>query len=182
MAHPWHHSVRSAKLFGGVPEDYLLIHQWFDESKAHFPDLRHRALRHHSEGIFACEQRFGVCLKNAIGRDVPVRTIGEQHVKDDLGWIPTLKDWLSHIAIQPWMMRTAYRPSRDNDMDPAPSAPTGGSEQYGQPTPEARSSDALRASRHYLASCEADVNTSANSTANPRSSADSTRPSASPSA
>jgi hypothetical protein len=39
-----------------------------------------------------------------------VRTIGEQHVTDDLGWIPSVKDWLQHIDMQPWMGRTAFRP------------------------------------------------------------------------
>ncbi|MEZ6124026.1 MAG: hypothetical protein R3C49_12750 [Planctomycetaceae bacterium] len=53
MAHPWHHAQRSASLFGGTAEDYLAIHDWFDESKAHLADFRHRALRHHSEGIFS---------------------------------------------------------------------------------------------------------------------------------
>lgn len=113
MAHPWHHAIRSAKLFGGVAEDYVAVHTWFDESKAHLPDLRHRALRHHAEGIFMCEKIFGVTIRSASGRDVPVRLIGEQHVKDDLGWIPTVKDWLEHINIQPWMLRTAFRPSRE---------------------------------------------------------------------
>ncbi|MFL5243091.1 MAG: DUF6915 family protein [Gemmataceae bacterium] len=91
MAHPWHHAQRSARLYGGIAEDYLPIHQWFDESKAHMPDLRHRALRHHSEGIFLCEQTFGATLQNSTGKAVPVRQIGEQHILDDLGWIPTLK-------------------------------------------------------------------------------------------
>jgi len=116
MAHPWHHSVRSAKLFGGKSEDYQAIHDWFDESKAHLPDLRHRALRHHSEGIFACEKLFGTVIVNADGKSVPVRIIGEQHVKDDLGWIPTVKDWLSNLAIQPWMLKTAYKPMRDGEL------------------------------------------------------------------
>src|SRR5438876_5356026 len=73
MAHPWHHAQRSARLYGGVAADYLPIHQWFDESKAHMPDLRHRALRHHSEGIFLCEQIFGPTLRNSAGKDIPVR-------------------------------------------------------------------------------------------------------------
>lgn len=119
MAHPWHHAVRSAKLFGGQPDDYLPIHNWFDESKAHLADLRHRALRHHTEGIFLCERLFGVTLRNAAGRDVPVRLVGEQHVKDDLGWIPTVKDWLSNLRIEPWMTRTTFRPSRDGIDDTA---------------------------------------------------------------
>jgi hypothetical protein len=42
MAHPYHHALRSAKLFGGKPEDYLPVHNWFDESKAFMPDLRIR--------------------------------------------------------------------------------------------------------------------------------------------
>jgi hypothetical protein len=110
VAHPWHHAVRSARLFGGEPGDYIAVHSWFDESKAHLADLRHRALRHHTEGIFLCERLFGVTLTNSDGKEVPVRLVGEQHVNDDLGWIPTVKDWLQHLNVQPWMGRTLYRP------------------------------------------------------------------------
>jgi hypothetical protein len=113
MAHPYHHAVRSARLFGGKPEDYLALHDWFDESKAHLADFRHRALRHHSEGIFMCASIFGPTLRNSDGKEVPVRTIGEQHVTDDLGWIPSVKDWLQYIQPQPWMGRTPFRPQTD---------------------------------------------------------------------
>jgi hypothetical protein len=114
VAHPYHHALRSAKLFGGCSEDYQAIHDWFDESKAHLPDFRHRALRHHSEGIFLCERLFGTTVRNSHGKEVPVRLVGEQHVKDDLGWIPTVKDWLENLTIQPWMARTPFRPSRED--------------------------------------------------------------------
>jgi hypothetical protein len=117
MAHPYHHAVRSAKLFGGAPEDYQEIHNWFDESKAHLPDFRHRALRHHSEGIFLCERLFGVTTRNADGKEVPVRLVGEQHVKDDLGWIPTVKDWLVNLKVEPWMARTPFRPTRQAEAE-----------------------------------------------------------------
>ncbi len=124
MAHPYHHALRSVKLFGGKPEDYQAIHNWFDESKAHIADLRHRALRHHTEGIFLCERIFGVTIKNADGKEVPTRLVGEQHVKDDLGWIPTVKDWLINLKIEPWMIRTSFRPSRDGiDAEPTQLAP-----------------------------------------------------------
>jgi len=43
------------QLFGGVPEDYLKIRDWVDESKAHSADSVNRALGHHSEAIFLCE-------------------------------------------------------------------------------------------------------------------------------
>ena len=95
------------------PEDYLALHDWFDESKAHLADFRHRALRHHSEGIFLCASIFGATIQNSDGKQVPVRTIGEQHVTDDLGWIPSVKDWLQHIQPQPWMGRTPFRPQTD---------------------------------------------------------------------
>jgi hypothetical protein len=101
--HPMHHAMSSARKFGGVADDYMAIHQWFDESKAHMADFRHRALRHHSEGIFAAEAKFGSVLVNSDGKSVPVRFVGEQHVKEDLGRIPTLADWLLRIDPAPWM-------------------------------------------------------------------------------
>ena len=104
MAHPYHHAISSAKQFGGAPEDYQAIHDWFDESKAHMADIRHRALRHHSEGIFMAEKIFGTTITNSAGRTVPVRFIGEQHVKEDLGKIPTVSDWLSCIEPTRWML------------------------------------------------------------------------------
>jgi hypothetical protein len=106
MAHPWHHSLSSVKRWGGKPEDYLRVHTWFDASKAFLPDFRHRALRHHAEGIFWAEEVFGVTLTNSEGKVIPVRWVGEQHVKEDLGWIPTLADWLKEVRPRPWMGRT----------------------------------------------------------------------------
>jgi hypothetical protein len=95
MAHPIKHAESSARKFGRKAEDYLLIHNWFAESKAFMADFRHRALRRHSEGIFLCERIFGVAITNSQGKKVPVRYIGEQHVREDLGRIPTAQDWLS---------------------------------------------------------------------------------------
>jgi hypothetical protein len=103
VAHPLKHAESSAKGFGGSAEDYLAIHNWFDESKAFLADFRHRALRHHAEGIFLCERIFGPSITNSEGKAVPVRYIGEQHVKEDLGRIPTAQDWLTQIRPEPWM-------------------------------------------------------------------------------
>ena len=52
MAHCYHHALSSVKKWGGTPEEFLPLHQWFDESKAITADFRHRALRPHAEGIF----------------------------------------------------------------------------------------------------------------------------------
>jgi hypothetical protein len=112
MSHPWQHAVSSAHRFGGRPEDYIFIHNWFDETKAFLCDFRHRALRHHAEGIFECERVFGVTIRNSDGREVPVRPIGEQHVREDCGGIvPSAADWLRNIRPRPWMNRRYQEPS-----------------------------------------------------------------------
>lgn len=105
MSHPYHHAISSFKKHGGKWEDYIDIHNWFDETKAHFPDMRHRALRHHSEGIFWCEQQFGVVITNSDGKQIPVRAIGEQHVLEDIGFIPTIADYLKEMNQTGWMYK-----------------------------------------------------------------------------
>lgn len=110
MAHPVEHARSSARKFGGKFEDYLSIHRWFDESKAFFPDFRHRALRHHAEGIFLAERIFGVTLVNLDGAAVPVRFVGEQHLREDLGRIPTVQDWFTRITPERWMYGNRREP------------------------------------------------------------------------
>jgi hypothetical protein len=105
VAHPYHHSLSSVKKWGGVVEDYLRIHDWFDESKKIIADFRHRALRHHAEGIFMAETVFGATITLSTGRVIPVRWIGEQHVREDLGFIPSFADWVRAVRPEPWMGR-----------------------------------------------------------------------------
>ena len=105
MARCYHHALSSVKIWGGTPDDFLHLHQWFDESKMLVADFRHRALRHHAEGIFMLERIFGPTLTISTGRVVPVRLIGEQHVREDLGFIPPFADWVRNIRPQPWMGR-----------------------------------------------------------------------------
>lgn len=120
---PIHHAESSAHKYGGAADDYLALHQWFDESKAFFPDFRHRALRHHAEGIFMAERIFGPVVINSNGRQVPTRFLGEQHVKEDLARIPTVQDWFELIVPQVWMMKPGtdpaqYEPARRTDTQP----------------------------------------------------------------
>jgi hypothetical protein len=110
MAHPWQHSLSSVNKFGGKPEDYLHIHQWFDESKSWYAQIYHRAFRHHTQGIFECEQRFGTHFKNSDGKTVYTRYIGEQHVREDLNnYIPTPQEWMEVLLTgeKPmWFLKT----------------------------------------------------------------------------
>jgi hypothetical protein len=110
MAHSYHHALSSARRWGGTPEDYLHVHTWFDSSKLILADFRHRALRHHAEGIWLAEQLHGVVITNSVGRQVPVRLIGEQHVLEDLGRIPSFADWVRCIRPEAWMGRASTIP------------------------------------------------------------------------
>lgn len=49
------------------------------------------------------EQIFGHTITNSDGREVMVRYIGEQHVQEDLGRIPSICDWFRQIQVQSWM-------------------------------------------------------------------------------
>lgn len=107
MATAYHHSLSSVKKWGGEVKDYLAIHEWFDASKALHGDFRHRALRHHAEGIQMAVQLFGHPDDHTItlstGRKIPALWIGEQHVTEDMGFIPTFGDWAIQIQPEPWM-------------------------------------------------------------------------------
>jgi hypothetical protein len=110
MAHPYQHAVSSARKFGGIPEDYIEIHKWFDATKAWVGHSKHRMFRHHSEGIFECEQVFGDHMYNSEGKRVYIRYVGEQHVKEDCNnYIPSAKEWLDMIAsgeLKEWAVKT----------------------------------------------------------------------------
>ena len=94
-----------------------------DESKSITADFRHRALRHHAEGIFMAERFFGVTLAISTGREVPVRLIGEQHVREDFGFIPSFADWVRCIRPEPSMGR-AQPIHREVDPFAMPPGPT----------------------------------------------------------
>ncbi|MCS6782281.1 MAG: hypothetical protein NZ482_03735 [Gloeomargarita sp. SKYG98] len=50
---------------------------------------------------------FGPTIRISTGAEVPTRLICEQHIIEDLGWIPSLKDWFKCLQPKPWMMAKA---------------------------------------------------------------------------
>lgn len=106
MAHPYHHALSSVKKWGGTVDDFMAVHSWFVARKMLHADFRHRALRHYAEGIFMAETIFGPTIALSTGRIIPTRWVGEQHVREDLGFIPSFSDWVKAIRPEPWMGRT----------------------------------------------------------------------------
>lgn len=45
---PWRHARNSARKFGGMPEDYIEIHNFMDVSKSAHADVRHRAVEEYA--------------------------------------------------------------------------------------------------------------------------------------
>lgn len=109
MSNVVYHAMSSAKKHGGTWEQYIELHNWFDATKAWIPDSRHRAMRHHTEGIFECEKVFGptikITLTNGHIKEVPTRLIGEQHVIEDCGFIPKAWDYVQNMQKDPWMKK-----------------------------------------------------------------------------
>jgi len=103
MSNPLVHAERSAKKWGGTAQDYLALHQWFDATKGHLPDNRHRMLLHNSFGLLLAEQVFGPSIQNSAGRRVFTRDLAAQHILEDLGFIPTVAECFGELPLRPWM-------------------------------------------------------------------------------
>lgn len=104
---PWHHAESSAARWGGLPEDYIELHDWLDETKQYTGDWTHRALRHHSAGVQWAIERFGHTIPNSNGENIPTKMVAELHITEDCGFVPTPKDYLAPLSENPhdWMLK-----------------------------------------------------------------------------
>lgn len=105
----WYHAQSAAKKWGGTPEDYIEIEEFIDSSKKIIGDVRHRSIYHHTEGVWLCQRIFGRTISvpgkvdPSITRGVPVRLIAEQHIMEDLGWLPSPGDYINNMSLATWM-------------------------------------------------------------------------------
>jgi hypothetical protein len=61
---------------------------------------------HSAWGIYVVSQVFGDLMTNSDGKQVSVRDVAEEHILQDLGFIPTMQDWIEKIPIEGWMSGT----------------------------------------------------------------------------
>lgn len=102
---PLTHANSSVKKYGGVVDDYLDIHTFLDLSKAGHAHVTHRAIFHNALGPFIVEMAFGYYITNSAGKQVSTRQLAEDHIIEDLGFIPTIEKWLKNLPVEPWMDR-----------------------------------------------------------------------------
>ena len=86
-------------------------------TRSYFRAEQFRPLRAAREGL----GELPVTLRNSDGREVSIRDVAEQHVREGLGWIPTVQDWLGGLPPQ-----TLDDPSRAPALTPL-GRPTGSS-------------------------------------------------------
>lgn len=102
----WHHAKSAARKWGGVPDDFIDVEEFIDSSKRIIGDARHRSLYHHTEGVWLCQRLFGrvIQVEKEHGLvDVPVRLVAERHILEDLGRLPSPKDYIDGMLLEPWM-------------------------------------------------------------------------------
>ncbi|MEQ1696228.1 MAG: hypothetical protein ABL901_10365 [Hyphomicrobiaceae bacterium] len=103
---PWRHAKLTARLRDADWLDDLAIHEFVDSAKTACPDLRHRIVLHNSDlGVTLTEKAFP-------GR-ADCANIVRDHIRQDLGSIPTLVDWMA-TARRPFHVR--WREPDDHDV------------------------------------------------------------------
>jgi hypothetical protein len=108
----YNHAKSAASHWGGTTDDYLPIEEFIDFSKQSFGDVRHRAMYHHTAGVWLCQRVFGttITVKKTYNEiQIPVREIAERHIFEDLGCIPSPGDWLNQMNIQGWMSGAQHK-------------------------------------------------------------------------
>ena len=108
----YYHAKSCVKRWGGSIDDYLPIHEFIDSSKQVIGDVRHRSLYHHTLGVWLCQELFGTVIsvrKSTKTIEVPVRLVAEQHILEDLGWLPSPADYINGMPIQAWMSGSKLR-------------------------------------------------------------------------
>ena len=108
------HGKIHAKKYGGTPNDYADIDDFIDSSKQAVADVRHRAILHSAFGCYIVEQMFGRTRRNSDGKEYSPRDIAEDHILQDLGFIPSMEQYLNNMTIQPWMSGTEKKNVRTN--------------------------------------------------------------------
>lgn len=116
---PFLHSKGSVARWGGVASDYDAINDFLDSSKMCMPDMRHRAALHNAFGCYLVEKVFGRTIINSDGKEVSTRDVAEAHIIEDLGFLPSLEDFLDELPLSKWHGGIHRLPKNERPPTPA---------------------------------------------------------------
>ena len=113
MSNAYIHAERSAKKWGGEPEDYLAIHKWFDQTKSQIGDNRHRAVLHNAWGIHLAVEVFGDFVTNSAGQRVFIKEIGAARPRGSRihSFVERLSGQFATRALAGWSTGVDWQPT-----------------------------------------------------------------------
>lgn len=101
IAHFHFHSLSSARQHGGAPEIYYDLHAWFDSTKQHIADARHRLILHNLAGVALAGKIFSddISYVDTDGKVIKVTAyaLGLQHLVEDFGRVMHTEEILGYI-------------------------------------------------------------------------------------
>lgn len=97
---PFTHAQIAARRYGGDAAHWLPYHDWWDRSKAAFPSMQHRMFLHSELGIHWFVEKHGETIA-VPGCAARTRSIAEDHMAEDVGFVPTVETWLQTLPAVP---------------------------------------------------------------------------------
>ncbi|MTD47169.1 hypothetical protein GKE82_23490 [Conexibacter sp. W3-3-2] len=111
------HSDRTHRRYGGPRTVHQRIHRLLEYGAVTLPHGLHRALTHHSFGVWLVEQAVGETLPNG----TPTRAVAADHITTDLDRpdVPDAGEWLEHLPLLAWMNGSRrHRPPSNRHLTP----------------------------------------------------------------
>jgi hypothetical protein len=109
----WQHCLQSCERFGGLPDDYLPLHQFINSARTVLPDEVSRCILHNAWGIDIAVRCIGATFRRSSDHvRLSTREVAESHVLRDLGTIPTMLETLHAVPLAKWMYENALPLSR----------------------------------------------------------------------
>jgi hypothetical protein len=102
---PLQHAHITAHRYGGQWQDWIVIHDWIDRSKAIFPSMQHRMFLHSDFGRWLASKVFGEFIVSQDGLQMPTDDLFWDHQIEDLGRVVTLSEWLCETDSGYWKRR-----------------------------------------------------------------------------
>ena len=124
------HAQIHAHTWGGTFEEYLDLNERFDQSKMIFASMTHRMMYHSDWGIDFVTKLFGEkFVVQSTGTVLDTKTLCEAHVVEDVGFVPSVEEWLKYFDAPSYKVRYGKSLEHLNEGPVAIAAKYGGSPQ-----------------------------------------------------
>lgn len=99
MAHPYFHALSSRRKWGGTVDEYLPLHQYFDQTKSALADCRHRLFLHNPWGALLLNQQFSDAWVPEQHHGVTLDMISQQHITEDYSRLVSVEECVARMQV-----------------------------------------------------------------------------------